>query len=89
MKHTPGPWQYESRPLGSAIAKDGYCLATAHGTIAIKGGQWPHEANARLIAAAPDLLDAAERAEWWLSTISGSEAIRAVLRAAIAKAEGK
>lgn len=56
-KHTPGPWSY-------AIPGDSF-VASSNGLIcrrpAVSGGggapnNW--EANARLIAAAPDLLDA-------------------------------
>lgn len=55
MKHTPGPWDY---------GKDGYVQTIFNPTIGTIGyviddlqGQ---EANARLIAAAPDLLHLAE-----------------------------
>jgi hypothetical protein len=48
-RHTPGPWNAE----GKAICGDG--VVVAHTTM--RGGQdWL--ANARLIAAAPDLLEA-------------------------------
>lgn len=46
------------------------------------------DANARLIAAAPELLDACNRAEWWFSTIPNGQAMRDVMRAVIAKATG-
>jgi len=55
MKHTPGPWNYDrsgyslyvnsGRELVTALSMDGKRLETS-------------EANARLIAAAPDMLDA-------------------------------
>ena len=55
MKHTPGPWNYDrsgyslyvnsGRELVTALSMDGKRLETS-------------EANARLIAAAPDLLSA-------------------------------
>ena len=58
MKHTPGPWNYDrsgyslyvnsGRELVTALSMDGKRLETS-------------EANARLIAAAPDLLALAER----------------------------
>ena len=58
MKHTPGPWNYDrsgyslyvnsGRELVTALSMDGKRLETS-------------EANARLIAAAPDLLEALER----------------------------
>jgi len=59
MKHTPGPWEYSFR--------ENCCLIDAPKVpsygIAMVGKEWatPEEsevvANARLIAAAPDLLD--------------------------------
>jgi hypothetical protein len=58
--HTPGPWKTEGRDVQTA---DGLItVAIAHGPV----GEWQkvrteHEANARLIAAAPDLLEACER----------------------------
>ena len=55
MKHTPGPWNYDrsgyslyvnsGRELVTALSMDGKRLETS-------------EANARLIAAAPDMLNA-------------------------------
>lgn len=60
VKHTPGPWQIEGRyhgPLGSIY------LSTMHPMPIfelqpIVGDRDEHLANARLIAAAPELLDA-------------------------------
>ena len=64
--HTPGPWRYE---LGVVVADlpRNECKTTA---IAYVGDEWRHvnglcyggerDANARLIAAAPDLLAALE-----------------------------
>jgi hypothetical protein len=59
MKHTPGPWNYDrsgyslyvnsGRELVTALSMDGKRLETS-------------EANARLIAAAPDLLAALQYA---------------------------
>lgn len=49
----------------------------------------PHKPTRDLLAAAPDLLDACERAEVWISTIPGGEVMRDVLRAAILKAKGR
>lgn len=95
--HTPGPWRAEQhQPFGSAVyVDDGKTLATAHGSAAITGEKWPHVANARLIAAAPDMLEALR----YVETRCVSEAayphasledrkMRDVVVAAIAKAEG-
>lgn len=56
-KHTPGPWVVES-------ADDAYCIANVGNLVIMPGGgKVKHdntEADARLIAAAPDLLEALE-----------------------------
>src|ERR1700730_8107616 len=52
-KHTPGPWAIGSTDFGQGISmmiEPGICVVLGH-------GQTP-DANARLIAAAPDLLAA-------------------------------
>lgn len=82
-KHTPGPWVMRECPKMFAVD-----------TADIGGGPIVHtdiEANARLIAAAPDLLKAAKQAlqvfvnqGWDDDLIAASR-----LKAAIAKATGK
>ena len=85
-KHTPGPWHVEDGQ--SIYAKDGACvrlIAKCHA-----GHREERDANARLIAAAPDLLYAANWALERLEEIHGeSNPVVAQLRAAIDKAEGK
>ena len=55
-KHTPGPWEIETgRPLEVVLRADGTAVGAAYGSDS------EAEANARLIAAAPDLLDIAQR----------------------------
>ena len=53
IKHTPGPWRCEGSSVWreNGLDMDQPSLATTHGPFA--------EANARLIAAAPELLEAA------------------------------
>jgi hypothetical protein len=59
-KHTPGPWELELEPDGGFIitngpaSKDGTWVLAARGPIAHRAAV--SHANARLIAAAPDLL---------------------------------
>lgn len=51
-KHTPGPWEYDGPPHNIIVwssPENRICFMTSDG---------PTEANARLIAAAPDLLAA-------------------------------
>jgi hypothetical protein len=105
MAHTPGPWGYEVHEFGTVITSEGHSLGTAHGTIVIKGGEWPHADNARLMAAAPDLLQAmkelleayARENRLWCCNgrecgcmgITMQEHAEYVAKAAIDKAEGK
>ena len=79
-KHTPGPWRYEYEP--------GFCgeLIAANGTIIAEFISEPRPPNARLIAAAPELLEALQ------GLITGAEAMgwnTKKARAAIAKATGE
>jgi hypothetical protein len=92
IKHTPGPWHYRRGDEWS------HSVVTHHGTLP-DGSQncWTvadinkmrepeHEANARLIAAAPELLEALKE------LLPGADAMgwnTEKARAAIAKAEGQ
>lgn len=93
--HTPGPWEakvmdkqlgryaIQSIPRASMVARTTPPVACVAGEI---------EANARLIAAAPELLAAAKVAQHYLAKVATNtpaceEAERALF-AAIAKAEG-
>jgi hypothetical protein len=100
-KHSPGPWQAElddsyriRAPHGGAVATLGF-LRGAFGS----KGRIRHEegiANARLIAAAPELLEACEKALEWVwdadltvpSCVMPDESMIRMLNAAIAKAKG-
>jgi hypothetical protein len=84
MKHTPGPWTYypESDSSCSAIV--------APGAFVCEFIESPNEANARLIAAAPDLLEALEdclRVVEFLASDSCPTTIQNA-KAALAKATG-
>jgi len=89
-RHNPGPWTVEEygddETPSLVIHKDTESRICFLATPGSHGDPAIIEANAHLIAAAPDLLAACERAEWWLSTVPDSAEIREVLRAAIAKA---
>lgn len=85
-KHTPGPWYVskrnprlviESGPRGNAIAKTGVKLGVC--------SQEQAEANARLIAAAPDLVFQLQAAANYIDLLGGDSKS---YRAAIAKATG-
>lgn len=96
-RHTPGPWRISSLDSRTIGPERGL---TAHGTtvtqlqavarITERGAE--SEANARLIAAAPDLFDVLKAVMVLNDTIdllAGNETIAAAARSAIAKAEGR
>ncbi len=86
-KHTPGPWQIEktdafvnNQPRYSLVGQDGEWLGWLN--------KWPDHpkesaANARLIAAAPELLNSAKEALAHFDRLDCKDS----LRLAIAKAE--
>lgn len=97
-RHTLGPWRVNSNAgFGDIILGPDYIVARADREFT---GKDEESANARLIAAAPELLEACKMA---LTQIMGSDiqgvwlnapnkpeiTPESVLRAAIAKAEGK
>lgn len=65
--HTPGPWVWDSTVWDYDPKEDAPWLVTeASGDRVLHGKiQCPSEANARLIAAAPDLLEAIELFVAW------------------------
>lgn len=92
-KHTPGPWEWKDGEYDDDLM----FLASASGTICTFGncdyyercGELPNEADCRLIAAAPELLEALKRCLEIMSnggtwTLEDQNAAHA----AIAKAEG-
>lgn len=85
--HTPGPWKVVKDDEGGLVIRqqpeDGYYICELNG----HAGNDPFgENNARLIAAAPDLLEALRQAVFAIPTTHGAFE---VVRQAIAKAEGK
>ncbi len=102
MSHTPGPWELgHLGPHGSfeigvgylrpgILSHDGFVIA---GRAAIQHKADEMCANARLIAAAPEMLDALKLAERWLANCVPTVALDVpkplpVIAAAIAKAQG-
>ena len=97
-KHTPGPWIYEASTRTIRAVPANYWLASMDSF----DGAVNHEANARLIAAAPELLEAlidtlgmldhyqSGRADNWDGSTKG-QALSTIrdARAAIAKATGE
>ena len=85
MRHTPGPWKVE----GVDIYAPAPANVRPHIARVIYGGK----SDARLIAAAPELLEALKRYVEWqegkFDAIDIEAEILAPAKAAIAKAEGK
>jgi hypothetical protein len=93
VSHTPGPWAWDTR-LTDLEGKPLEALTHAGGSVLVHAAAWPiEEADARLIASAPDLLAALERIAGTSDdprthAIGGTE-MREVARGAIAKAKGE
>ncbi|WP_182422394.1 hypothetical protein [Aureimonas sp. ME7] len=93
-EHTPGPWEIEG--TGCILrtktgVNDRGGMTGGVGIAQFFGLHKPDEADARLIAAAPDLLEALRELRGWMPP-AGDDRIDASLRkadAAIAKAEGR
>ena len=98
-KHTPGPWTIDTRfhvyaildPTGQEITFQDTAPQEDCGSVTSRGRTAEEtQANARLMAAAPDLLEAAEEAaRWWdnQESLDSAPWIYAI-REAIAKAKG-
>jgi len=85
-KHTPGPWKEATWSGRVAIIHDRADDGTFDIVVACND-QAPTLADARLIAAAPDLLAALQLIANF-SNQDVSDMVREIARAAIAKAEG-
>ena len=85
-QHTPGPWQI-NHCTHAVISPDGFDIAL------LRASDFDSEANARLIASAPDLLNLLTAADR-LEELSGdnlavyARTYAALARAAIARATG-
>ena len=91
-KHTPGPW----KAVFSGVAAQIDCMEIAevsHMRVIPASGGWPTpgepEVDARLIAAAPELLEALINANARMCDLPPTDPIIAQVRAAIAKATGE
>ena len=82
-KHTPGPWRYVHAPgyCGELIAQDGTTIAE----FVVE----PSLDNARLIAAAPELLEYLQYAVWAHPELEKNEKLMAVIAKATAHKEGQ
>ena len=90
-KHTPGPWVWNGKDMPFADVEDarGNVIAGTHECDRHDAHQARAEerANARLIAAAPELLDALRLVLAHDGALTGAD--WTAIRAAIAKAEGE
>lgn len=90
-KHTPGPWKVVGEQDGyysniQVLANDGAFITR------VNSSNHPNKANAHLIAASPELLEAANEVEAAIQGLALDAALKAAtdkLYAAIRKAEGK
>lgn len=104
-QHTPGPWMVTNPNYGSGLCIESTMGSVVAHTAVYSNPRFPvssrissesAEANARLIASAPELLAALKEADYRLSFHFGFTAttghwgniLRSDLRAVIAKAEG-
>lgn len=97
-KHTPGPWDVEFAPDDLPHLRGAWNVAAGVGRyrcVVASRNLWPHrggesDANAHLIAAAPDLLAALKWAHQHCTMLYGNgDAMVDAMSAAIARAEGK
>lgn len=98
MKHTPGPWGIKK--VGTSFQVEGInhhgecrAICSLHYQNCCAVNSFPVEANARLIAAAPDLLEALKSIECQLglcsNPVTSGDDFHKLIQKVIAKAEGK
>lgn len=92
-EHTPGPWKFEDEYVRVEIGEDkGEPIADPYCRPTSETNPGEMEANARLIASAPELLEALGSAVSMLEGLGmddGGNPDMDALRAAIAKAKGE
>jgi hypothetical protein len=84
--HTPGPWY---KGAGFVRSEHGAICKMAHESpimYAASTGSIENEANARLIAAAPELLEAVKKAADYFSSSADNHELVGVMRMALKKA---
>ena len=85
MAHTPSPWNQAGHLI---VGQGGSPVCGLSAASLLAGSMIEQEANGRLIAAAPDLLEALQRSLNWLASYPGGNAngVYEQARAAIDKA---
>ena len=71
QKHTPGPWETEDRNNDLRVIWSSRKTQVARTDTSIHHSRQEQEANARLIAAAPDLIEALKAVQKRYADISG------------------
>ena len=86
-QHTPGPWSVNFKKFDEVTASNGAIVASCNKLTGLVNLQ----ANARLIAAAPDLLEALKGLVAWADDLRREDPVEDLrkARAAISKAEGQ
>jgi hypothetical protein len=88
-KHTPGPWRI-GKQGGSVVADTPVPEMGGSDSLDYYGGHLIAESitpsNAKLIAAAPELLDVVRRCELWLGTLPEGRVMQLVCQQVITKA---
>lgn len=91
MKHTPGPWK--AGYWGDVVVDSfGVFIASLRAPKDEMSYEAERDANARLIAAAPELLDLLKRINWAFYVDGTTKAVKQVMaetKGIIAKAEGR
>lgn len=86
--HTPGPWACFNRDGDRTFKRWGVQGANGRRVCWVENARPQSEANARLIAAAPSLLEACKRVRDGLDAGEHPGPFASILDAAIARAEG-
>lgn len=95
LQHTPGPWEARAENHGGYGARWSVGRAqvgpehTLARVLSINGKTGTNEANACLMAAAPELYDALDEAFAFLGGVDGAVEIRTRILAALIKATPK
>ena len=85
-KHTPGPWKTTKESTRNQFVTDTKIRSADDSVVCVL--HCNGEANARLIAAAPEMLEALEYIVAWNSGEWSAEKARDMAKSAIAKARG-
>ena len=85
--HTPGPWKFRSTPISAVVTSESGVVVHTEDVDWEEVGSETVAANARLIAAAPELLAIARRIVAGNHTHTNFVALVEDARAVIAKAE--